>query len=425
VPWTVILGENGVGKTILLQLLAALRPRVCRTILGTREDFLVQVDYVPDAMGIVSPVGPLGADILAEIKRGKRPPTRLDCEFALIGSYDRPMSSTTLERYHLTQSKKERFGPECSSIVRELEGFECYGYGAGRKVGKASRAARVGEDPCASLIDENVDLLNPEEWLVQTDDAIQRGDRSADEQLVRVKEVLLKLLSHEPIRDITFVSDTSSGGTPTTHVAFETSCGMVPLRRLSLGYRTLITWVLDLASRLYERYPDNSDPLAEPAVVLVDEIDLHLHPGAQRDLLPSLSGIFQNTQFIVTTHSALIVQAAPEDANIALLRREGDHVVIENDVKIPRNARVDQILTSDLFGLETARPPQIQSALSERDRLRAKADRTEAERQRLAELDAEIGDLPTAETASDQEAIDIVRRAAELLAADGSKTGAS
>jgi len=147
--------------------------------------------------------------------------------------------------------------------------------------------------------------------------------------------------------------------------------------------------------------------------------------GAQRDLLPSLSGIFQNTQFIVTTHSALIVQAAPEDANIALLRREGDHVVIENDVKIPRNARVDQILTSDLFGLETARPPQIQSALSERDRLRAKADRTEAERQRLAELDAEIGDLPTAETASDQEAIDIVRRAAELLAADGSKTGAS
>src|SRR5207247_4303505 len=66
----------------------------------------------------------------------------------------------------------------------------------------------------------------------------------------------------------------------------------------------------DLASRLVERYPDSPDPLAEPAVVLVDEIDLHLHPQWQRKLMGFLSARFPSTQFIATAHSPLVVQAA-------------------------------------------------------------------------------------------------------------------
>ena len=91
----------------------------------------------------------------------------------------------------------------------------------------------------------------------------------------------------------------------------------------------MIAWVVDFAGRMIERYPDSPDPLAEPAVVLVDEIDLHLHPKWQRELIGFLTERFPNTQFIVTAHSPLIVQAAA-GANIALLKREGDHVVIEN-----------------------------------------------------------------------------------------------
>ena len=68
----------------------------------------------------------------------------------------------------------------------------------------------------------------------------------------------------------------------------------------------------------------------------------------------------------------MIVQAAT-DANLVLLKREGDHVVIENDPETIRGWRVDQILTSELFGLETARPPDMEKLLIRRKELLTKS----------------------------------------------------
>ncbi|HEX2094238.1 MAG TPA: AAA family ATPase [Longimicrobiaceae bacterium] len=190
------------------------------------------------------------------------------------------------------------------------------------------------------------------------------------------------------------------------------------IQDLSLGYRALMAWVVDLAYRLFERYPDSPNPLAEPAIVLVDEIDLHLHPRWQRTIMSYLTERFPNTQFIVTAHSPLIVQAA-QDANIVLLRREGDHVVIDNDVEAIRNWRIDQVLTSDLFGLETARPPELDELIREHNRILGKSRLTKKDERRLKELDAAIGDLPAGETPQDMEAMDVIRRAAEVLKRQG------
>ena len=176
--------------------------------------------------------------------------------------------------------------------------------------------------------------------------------------------------------------------------------------------------MVDFASRMFERYPESLNPLAEPAVVLVDEIDLHLHPKWQRTLMAYLSERFPNTQFIATAHSPLVVQAA-QDANIVLLRREGDHVVIENNVEAVRNWRVDQILTSDLFGLESARPPGTEKLLAERAKILARSKLTKRDRERLKKLEKEIGELPTGETPEEIEAMDVIRRAAERLKAEG------
>src|SRR5207245_6221696 len=134
-----------------------------------------------------------------------------------------------------------------------------------------------------------------------------------------------------------------------------TPYGCVARRQLGYGYRTLIAWMVDFASRMVERYPDSPDPLAEPAVVLVDEIDLHLHPSWQRQLLGHLTRCFPNTQFVATAHSPLIVQAASSvNANLAVLRREGDHVVIDNHPQAIRGWSLDHVLTSDFFNLPSA-----------------------------------------------------------------------
>jgi predicted ATP-binding protein involved in virulence len=133
-----------------------------------------------------------------------------------------------------------------------------------------------------------------------------------------------------------------------------------------------------------------------------------------------LTGRFPNVQFIATAHSPLVAQAAA-DANLAVLRREGDHVVIDNDLGHIRNWRIDQILTSDLFGLETARPPQIEEALKERGKLLSKSKLTAADKKRLEQLEAKIGELPMGETADEVREREEIKKTLALLMSERKK----
>jgi len=172
--------------------------------------------------------------------------------------------------------------------------------------------------------------------------------------------------------------------------------------------------MVDLASRMVARYPKSKNPLAEPAVVLVDEIDLHLHPKWQRLIMKYLGERFINTQFIVTAHSPLVVQAAA-NANIAVLRREEDHVVIDNDPPVVRGWRIDQVLTSDLYGLRSARPLEFEKIIEERDRILAKSRLTKSDKEKLTTLSSQLQTLPAGEAPEDIEAMDIIRRAAKRM----------
>lgn len=85
--------------------------------------------------------------------------------------------------------------------------------------------------------------------------------------------------------------------------------GDVPLRieQLSEGERNTLLLVSDIARRLAIANPGLEDPLRGAGIVLIDEIDLHLHPAWQRGILPALCGVFPGCQFIVTTHSAQVL----------------------------------------------------------------------------------------------------------------------
>jgi hypothetical protein len=306
----------------------------------------------------------------------------------------------------------------------QYRGLICYGYGAARRMGPPALSEREEQfersfGASATLFTEQASLRNAEEWLLRTDYlASKKGPEQAHAQsrLEQVTELLVgllpdvKVLPHEQAIRIPAGGDGMAG----LSVEIRTHYGWVPMRGLSLGYQTLIAWMVDLAARLFERYPDSRDPLAEPAIVLVDEIDLHLHPSWQRTLMQFLGDRFPKTQFIATAHSPLVVQAANE-ANTVVLRREGDHVLIDNDVKTVRGWRVDQVLASDLFGRIPTRPPDVDSALEERKRLIAKGKRTATEEKRLRKLDKLVEELPTAERPEDIEAMEIIRRAARHL----------
>jgi AAA15 family ATPase/GTPase len=79
--------------------------------------------------------------------------------------------------------------------------------------------------------------------------------------------------------------------------------------QLSDGYKTLLGLVIDLSMRMGLANPHLSDPLSAEAVVMIDEVELHLHPSWQHRVLADLLRTFPNTQFILTTHTPFIVEA--------------------------------------------------------------------------------------------------------------------
>lgn len=79
------------------------------------------------------------------------------------------------------------------------------------------------------------------------------------------------------------------------------------LDQLSDGYRNLIGICLDFARRLALANPNSQAPLEEPGILLIDEIELHLHPGWQQAIVPKLRQVFKGTQIIATTHSPQVL----------------------------------------------------------------------------------------------------------------------
>jgi AAA domain, putative AbiEii toxin, Type IV TA system len=393
-PWTVILGENSLGKTTLLSCLASIASS-SRVVQKGDEQHIHLTEWLGGARGLARSNSNGKARFYAEVATSNRPKEAHTIHMVILSSGD--------------------IGTVWSTSAPMTHKMLAFHYGASRRM--PSEQVQIGSDERVNIfLDDDVALRDPESWLLTADyNARLRGrdGQRFDAFAKRVREALISILPE--VTDIRIESADEPGRSP--RVEAKTPDGWVSLRRLGFGYQSQIAWLVDFASRMFERYPDSPDPLAEPAVVLIDEIDLHMHPRWQRQLIGYLTERCPNTQFIVTAHSPLVVQAAA-GANIVLLRREGDHVVIDNDPEVLENWRVDQILTSELFGLESARPPQIEAPLKERRALLAKAKLTARDRVRLAELEARIGELPAGESAEDRRAMELIRRAAEKLQSD-------
>ena len=98
------------------------------------------------------------------------------------------------------------------------------------------------------------------------------------------------------------------------------------LDQLSGGYRIVLALAADLAHRMAQGNPHLEDPLQSEAIVLIDEVDLHLHPFWQQRVLDDLKRTFPNAQFIVSTHSPQVLTTV-HPQQIVALRREGENIV--------------------------------------------------------------------------------------------------
>jgi predicted ATP-binding protein involved in virulence len=128
------------------------------------------------------------------------------------------------------------------------------------------------------------------------------------------------------------------------------------INQLSDGEKCLIAMVGDLARRIAIANPTRENPLEGEGIVLIDEIDLHLHPKWQRNVIPKLTEVFPNCQFIISTHSPHVINQVQPD-NIFLLDQTPTGIVATHPSKSYGN-NADRIL-EDLMGLETTRPDNV------------------------------------------------------------------
>lgn len=143
----------------------------------------------------------------------------------------------------------------------------------------------------------------------------------------------------------------------------------LPWSALSDGYRSFFDWVGDLLFRLESIAPNT--PLTQvPGVVLVDELDLHLHPQWQSEVVQTLSRTFPRLQFIMTTHSPLVVGALDAE-NILILEQDEEGVSrARRPQSSPWGLSAEQLLLSSEFGfdLDTARDKTFEQRLDSQRR---------------------------------------------------------
>lgn len=127
------------------------------------------------------------------------------------------------------------------------------------------------------------------------------------------------------------------------------------LEQLSGGYRIVLALAADLARRMAQGNPHLDDPLQSEAIVLVDEVELHLHPGWQQRILDDLRRTFPNSQFIVSTHSPQVLTTV-EPHRIVELSHDGDRIVAGTPSGATFGAEAGDVL-SVVMGVEE-RPPE-------------------------------------------------------------------
>lgn len=206
----------------------------------------------------------------------------------------------------------------------------------------------------ATLFYEGASLTEGVRWLADKHIRSLEGNEWADE-LVRAA---IRVLADGLLPDDYEVSEVDADG------VWAVSGGhQFPLREMSDGYRSLAALVVDLIKQVHDCFGDlhfevrDSLPMiTAPGVVIIDEVDAHLHVSWQRRIGTWLKTHFPNIQFIVTTHSPYICQAADPGGLIRLPGPNEDkppHVVGQDLYERVIYGSGDDAVLTELFGLGT------------------------------------------------------------------------
>jgi hypothetical protein len=363
-PWVTFLSENGGGKSSALQSLALLLagPEGAQKLL-------------PRPLGWLRDESKVGK-ISIRIHQDENDPGQHGSKKKRHAfGYSYSLTGTR----HLTINHKlytePSIVPAGQSILTWLRenafpskgtGWFAVGYGAFRRLTRSSQVIVPSLEPQARFtnfmtqFDEQEPLSVFERWLVYLDYRIAKSNDSIAKRQKQIGiEAVNKLLPEEASFDSV---------SPEGRILFEIGGQKVPTIALSDGYRSILALAGDLVWRMLLAFPASDDPLKELGVVLIDELDIHLHPVWQRDVAGILRETFPRIQFFVATHSPLVAAGAGEDALTLRFQFHAGATRVEG-VQNVSSLDVNRILQSEAFGLVSPYAPQTQRKIERYDEL--------------------------------------------------------
>ncbi len=314
VPWLALIGENGIGKSSVLQAVAL-------ALAG--DDYRRELPVRPED---VLRFGCKSGSVQVFLAGGQEP---IQLRFRR-GSSD----------FEATPSE-----PQVSFL----------GYGATRLLPRAGHEPRPGRSYSRidNLFDPFIPLQDAEQWLLSLDQ--EKFDQSA--------RAIKDLLSMEEENNIVCHHDVTPPRVEA--IIFGDS---VPIDHLSDGYQSVLALAADIMAVMLDRWKVME--IAE-GIVLLDEIEAHIHPRWKQRIVKSLRQAFPRLQFLFTTHEPLCLQNCSEGEVHIMSRDQVLQAIKVEQFDIPPGLRADQILTGWWFGLSTAIDDDTLELLEEYRRLLA------------------------------------------------------
>lgn len=339
---TVLFGDNAAGKSTVLQAIAlsALGPAAEHTKLSPRH--LVRF-HQGEEIHPSDGVGTIASHFTMHDQDGVANQTIVEScqEYATLGE---------LERIHWTDpgtigpSPGYVWGPVYES---NNPSFFVVGYGATRRVepgesldtGARTKSSFSRGQRIQGLFQDSFSLIPLTYWLPN----LKTENKDRYEQVIDLIDKLAKPGKFK------FTGEMKEGD-----YLFENKGLKVPFRSLSDGYRGFIGWVGDMLYHICFGCPNGKKLIDSHGIVLVDEIDLHLHPTWQMKVIATIAKALPNMQFIFTSHSPLVAGSL-EWMNVVLLKARGTKSTATRVEKSLHGLDADQVLLTDFFGMSTTR----------------------------------------------------------------------
>lgn len=366
--WSLIVGDNGQGKTTILRSLAA---------------------------GLCDKEG--ASALLAELQEGflRREETEGVIEICLKDADDKKY---TLKTWILGDKKRDK-----ESVFHDVFDGDCVGkkntdkvqnfkrekifavaYGASRSVTGTESYEKY------ALIHSLYTLFNYEYFLQNAELGARRVDSHDPGEWGKFKNILKEILMFENEDEISLER---------TGLYVKTRRGKESFNALSDGYRSLTSVILDFVTWNLLHKPDfNLSNLS--GIFIIDELEQHLHPRWQRRIVKILSDQFPNVQFICSTHTPICALGLSDLERSWLFKAgyvnnhsEVERFDLQEDFK---GYRADQILTSDIFGLTNTRSVSVEKKLETYREiyLKEESERSPEEKEQFREIEDELRGLP-------------------------------